>query len=85
MLSKLNTMLNEVNKEDYVLINRVKEARARHNLTQEDLARRVGVSRQTILFIETGKYIPSLFLALQIAEIFELDINDLFILERNSS
>jgi putative transcriptional regulator len=46
---------------------RIKELRARHNLTQEELAKKIGVRRETILFIESGKYNPSLKLAFQIS------------------
>ena len=58
--------------------NRLKEFRAKHNLTQEDLADQVGVSRQSIISIEKGKYDPSLSLALEIAKVFEVSIEDLF-------
>ena len=48
--------------------NRIKEFRARYDLTQDDLAKMVGVRRETILYLEKGKYNPSLILAHQIAE-----------------
>jgi len=60
---------------------RIKELRARHNLTQEDLARKVGVRRETILFLEKGKYNPSLKLAHDIAVALETTIDELFIFE----
>jgi len=60
---------------------RIKELRARHNLTQEDLARKVGVRRETILFLEKGKYNPSLKLAHDIAKALETTIDELFIFE----
>ncbi len=50
-----------------------------HDLTQEDLAREVGVTRQTILAIEKGKYDPSLELAFKMARRFGVTIEDLFI------
>ena len=50
-----------------------------HDLTQEDLAREVGVTRQTILAIEKGKYYPSLELAFKMARRFGVTIEDLFI------
>ncbi len=59
--------------------NRIKELRARYNLTQEDLARKVGVRRETIVFLEKGKYNPSLKLAHDIAEILKTTIDELFI------
>ena len=61
--------------------NHLKIERARKNLTQEQLAKMVGVSRQTINAIELGKYNPSTVLALKLAQIFEKSVNDLFELE----
>jgi putative transcriptional regulator len=60
---------------------RIKELRARYNLTQEDLAKKVGVRRETILFIEKGNYNPSLKLAHEIAKTLRTTIDDLFIFE----
>jgi putative transcriptional regulator len=62
---------------------RVKELRARYDLTQEDLAKKVGVRRETILFIEKGNYNPSLKLAHDIAKALQTTIDDLFIFEEN--
>jgi DNA-binding XRE family transcriptional regulator len=59
----------------------MKEFRARHNLTQDDLARTVGVRRETILYLEKGKYNPSLILAHQIAQALKTTIDELFIFE----
>ena len=59
--------------------NRIKELRARYNLTQEDLARRTGVRRETIVFLEKGKYNPSLQLAYNIAKELKTTIDRLFI------
>jgi putative transcriptional regulator len=61
--------------------NRIKEFRAKLNITQDELAEKVGVSRQTINAIERGKYLPSLELAYILSKFFELKIEDLFILE----
>jgi putative transcriptional regulator len=61
--------------------NRIKELRARHNLTQEQLAQKVQVRRETILFIEKGKYNPSLKLAHEIAKSLKSKIDEVFILE----
>ena len=58
--------------------NRIKEYRARHNLTQEELARKVKVRRETIVFLEKNKYIPSLQLAFDIAKVFGVPIEALF-------
>jgi putative transcriptional regulator len=60
---------------------RIKELRAKYDLTQEDLARKVGVRRETILFLEKGKYNPSLKLAHDIAKALKTKIEDLFIFE----
>ena len=60
---------------------RIKEFRARYDLTQEELAKRVGVRRETILFLEKGKYNPSLQLAHDIAKALKSTIDELFILE----
>ena len=58
--------------------NKIKELRARHNLTQEELAQKVGVRRETIVFLEKGKYNPSLKLAGDVAKVLEIKIDDLF-------
>jgi len=60
---------------------RIKELRARYDMTQDDLARQVGVRRETILYLEKGKYNPSLMLAHQIAKTLKTTIDDLFIFE----
>lgn len=60
------------------LNNRLKELRARLDLTQEELAQRVGVTRQTIIAIEGKRYNPSTFLALKIAEVFDLPLEEVF-------
>lgn len=63
---------------------RMKELRARHNLTQAQLAEKVGVRRETIVFLEKGKYNPSLKLAHDIAIVLEVKIEDVFIFEDES-
>jgi putative transcriptional regulator len=60
------------------MINRLKELRARHDMTQEYLAEKVGVSRQTIVAIEKQKYDPSLSLAFKLAKCFGVKIEDIF-------
>lgn len=60
---------------------RIKEFRARHELTQEELARLVGVRRETIIYLEKGKYNPSLKLAHDIAKALQTSIDELFIFE----
>jgi putative transcriptional regulator len=58
--------------------NKIKVFRAMHDLTQEDLAQAIGVTRQTILAIEKGKYVPSLDLAFRIALHFGVTIEEVF-------
>jgi putative transcriptional regulator len=60
---------------------RIKELRARHDLTQEDLAKKVGVRRETILYMEKGKYNPSLKLAHEVAKALKTTIDDLFVFD----
>ncbi|VVB88000.1 Helix-turn-helix [uncultured archaeon] len=60
---------------------RIKELRARYDLTQEELANKVGVRRETIVFLEKGKYNPSLKLAHDIAKVLKSKIEDVFIFE----
>jgi len=60
---------------------RIKEFRAKYNLPQAELAEKVGVRRETIVFLEKGKYNPSLKLAHDIAVILETSIDELFIFE----
>lgn len=61
--------------------NRIKVYRAMHDLTQEALATELGVTRQTILAIEKGKYDPSLDLAFKIARYFDVSIEEVFLYE----
>lgn len=63
--------------------NILKIERARKDLTQENLANIIGVSRQTINSIEKGRYIPSTTLALKISKVFEKTVNELFELEED--
>lgn len=62
---------------------RIKELRARYDRTQEDLAKLVGVRRETILFLEKGKYNPSLKLAHDIAKALQTSIDELFIFDED--
>ncbi len=61
--------------------NNIKVQRAIHNLTQQDLAERIGVSRQTINALEAGKYVPSTVLALKLSKLFDKPVNEIFQLE----
>lgn len=63
---------------------RIKELRARHNLTQEELAKKVNVRRETIVFLEKGKYNPSLKLAFNISKFFLSTIEEVFIFDDNT-
>ncbi|HJH29208.1 MAG TPA: transcriptional regulator [Methanosarcinaceae archaeon] len=60
---------------------RIKEFRARYNLTQEELAKKAGVRRETIVFLEKGKYNPSLKLAHDVAKVLNVTLEELFIFE----
>jgi putative transcriptional regulator len=61
-----------------IIKTRIKELRAKYNLTQDELADRVGVSRQTLLYLEKGKYNPSLLLAYKVAEALSSSIEEVF-------
>jgi putative transcriptional regulator len=63
--------------------NRIREFRAKLRLTQDDLARRTGVRRETIVFLEKSKYNPSLKLAYDIARVFAVSIEEVFIFTEN--
>ena len=63
--------------------NTLKVERAKLNLTQQELAERVGVSRQTITSIEAERYAPSTILALKLSAVFKAPVNDFFLLEDN--
>jgi len=60
---------------------RIKELRARYDMTQDELAKLVGVRRETIVFLEKGKYNPSLKLAYDISKIFHSRIEEVFLFE----
>lgn len=62
------------------MTNRIKELRARDGLTQKDLAQAVNVRRETIVFLEQDKYNPSLKLAYNIARVFQMGIEEVFLL-----
>ncbi len=67
------------------MTNRIKEFRARHNITQDELAKRVNVRRETIVFLEKNKYNPSLKLAYDLAQVFSVRIEDLFIFNNDTN
>ena len=61
------------------LTNAIRRFRFEHDeMTQQDLAQRVGVTRQTIIALEAGRYVPSLLLALRIAEAFDVPVEEVF-------
>jgi putative transcriptional regulator len=62
--------------------NTLKVERAKQNITQADLAEKVGVSRQTINSIEIGRYVPSTLLSLKIASIFNTQVDEILTLEK---
>lgn len=64
------------------LRNRIKEFRAKNNLTQEDLAKKVDVTRQTIISIEKGEYTPSTLLSLKIVKIFKVSFEKVFYISK---
>lgn len=66
------------------MTNRIEEKRKERAMTQQQLAAALGVSRQTIISLESGKYNPSLLLAHAIAQLFETDIENLFIFEEEA-
>ncbi len=61
--------------------NKIKVARAECDFTQEELAQKIGVSRQTINSIEKNRYVPSTVLALKLSALFGKSVNELFVLE----
>ena len=70
--------------EHMKLENRLKELRARDRLNQTELAKKAGVSRQTVSLIERGEYAPSVIIALKIAHIFGENVENVFYLKENS-
>lgn len=66
----------------YKMKNNLRVERAIKDITQEDLANKIGVSRQTINSIESGRYVPSTVLALKIAKVFGKTVEEVFILEK---
>ncbi|WP_010248891.1 helix-turn-helix transcriptional regulator [Acetivibrio cellulolyticus] len=61
--------------------NKIKDLREQSGFTQQYLADKVNVSRQTIISLENGKYNPSIFLAYKIAKVFKMTIEDIFVFE----
>lgn len=65
------------------MTNSIKVERAKKNITQAELAKLISVSRQTINAMELGKYVPSTVLALRLAQVFEVEISEIFTLEES--
>ncbi|HMR45726.1 MAG TPA: helix-turn-helix transcriptional regulator [Bacteroidia bacterium] len=63
--------------------NKIKVERAILNITQEELARKISVSRQTINAMELNKYVPSTVLALKLAKVFNKQVEDIFSLDKD--
>ena len=79
MTTKLNDPIREMPYHPMTdLINSLKEKRTAQGITQETLAERVGVTRQTIIAIEKAKFVPSVKLALALADALEIPVNELF-------
>lgn len=66
--------------ENRELLNKIKVYRAMKNISQEELALAIGVTRKTINTVETGKFIPSTVLALKIARYFGVPVEEIFVL-----
>ncbi len=64
--------------EEKLLSNSLKVQRAKKDLTQEQLAQKVGVTRKTINTVENGKYVPSTYLALKLARVLDVPVEELF-------
>lgn len=64
--------------------NRIEEIRKERNIRQEDFAKELGVSRQTISSLENGRYNPSVLLAYKIAKYFDLSIEEVFVFEEDT-
>lgn len=73
--------MSKIRSGGHFVKTRIKEFRARYDLTQEALAKMVGVRRETIVFLEKGKYNPSLKLAYKLARALETTIEEVFIFE----
>jgi putative transcriptional regulator len=71
------------NLEVAAMKNKIKIYRAMQNLTQDQLAEKIGVSRQTVNAIESNKYLPSLGLALKVAKLFKASVEDVFVYDGN--
>lgn len=76
------TIMSKMQEGDQVK-NKIKELRTKHDMTQEQLAEKLSVTRQTIFYLESGKYNPSLKLAMKIAQVFDVKVEELFELDEH--
>lgn len=74
-------MIQMCNGQEFELKNRIEKIRKEKNIRQEEFAKALGVSRQTISSLENGRYNPSILLAYKIAKYFEMTIEDIFLFE----
>ena len=75
------TIILVIKEGDLLLKNKLAEFRKEKNINQTDLGKRIGVSRQTISLIERGDYNPSVMVALSLAKVFSVNVEDIFSLE----
>ena len=78
----------DIEEEDFNMVynqitENIKKLRKEKGITQEELAKRIGVSRQTVNALEAGKYVPSTVLALKISKYFKMNVEEIFQLEDN--
>ena len=74
---------NRIIKQEIIVKNRIEEIRKERGIKQEDFAKSMGVSRQTISSLENGRYNPSIILAFKIAKYFDTTIEEVFLIEED--
>ena len=77
------TLDNNIIKQEIIVKNRIEEIRKERGIKQEDFAKSMGVSRQTISSLENGRYNPSIILAFKIAKYFDTTIEEVFLIEED--
>lgn len=82
---KKSCQIKKESRKDMPLYNHLKEYRAKINVNQQEMGKLVGVSRQTISQIERGDYSPSVTLALKIAGVFGVSVEDIFVYEEEET
>jgi putative transcriptional regulator len=68
--------------KEHTVINGVRSVRIAHNMTQDELARKISATRQTVIAIEKGNYVPSVLLALKIAHVLNVPVEEIFSYEK---